>query len=98
MEKYVLKMERQYLLKVMEEFYSTSNQTLERRSKLSVLIKNGIIVNAIEEFKADVLIEDEKVVKIGRNLTDEVNEVIDAEGKFILPGGVDQHVHYTADF
>ena len=82
----------------MEEFYSTSNQTLERRSKLSVLIKNGIIVNAIEEFKADVLIEDEKVVKIGRNLTDEVNEVIDAEGKFILPGGVDQHVHYTADF
>lgn len=65
---------------------------------MSLLIKNGTIVTAIEEFTGDIYIEDEKIVEIGKNISRQADEIVDAKGKYILPGGVDQHVHYTADF
>ena len=66
--------------------------------KMSVLLKNGMIVTAVEEFCGDIYVEDGKISAIGENLNLEAANVIDATGKYILPGGVDQHVHYSFDY
>ena len=60
---------------------------------MAILIKNGTLVTASETYKADLLIEGEKISLIGQELSHPNAEVIDAEGKYILPGGVDAHVH-----
>ena len=60
---------------------------------MATIIKNGTLVTAYETFKADILIEDEIISIIGKNLQHPNAEVIDATGKFILPGGIDPHVH-----
>ncbi len=65
---------------------------------MSVLIKNGTIITAVDEYKADIYIEEEKISAIGENLSMKAEKVIDASGKFVLPGGVDQHVHYSFDY
>ena len=63
---------------------------------MAVLIKNGLVVTADNEFKADVYVDGESIVAIGENLhAADGDEIIDAEGKYILPGGVDQHVHFS---
>ena len=63
---------------------------------MKTLIKNGTIVTAWDEYKADLLIDGEKIVEIGIQLDQPVDQVIDAEGKYILPGGIDQHTHFEA--
>src|SRR6478736_5214106 len=60
---------------------------------MATLIKNGTLITDSETFDADILIEDEKISLIGKNLHDPNAEVIDATGKLILPGGIDPHVH-----
>lgn len=60
---------------------------------MATLIKNGTLITASETFKADILIEGEKIDRIGHDLSHPSADVIDAQGKFILPGGVDPHVH-----
>lgn len=65
-----------------------------------MLIKNGRLVLASEIVSADILIEDGKIAKIGKDLTDPLGEVIDADGKLVTPGFIDIHTHggYEADF
>ncbi len=58
------------------------------------LIKNGTIVTASDTFLADVLIDGEKIIAVGIDHSDEGVEVIDAKGKYVLPGGVDPHTHF----
>ena len=61
----------------------------------SILIKNGTLVNEGLVFKSDILIEGERISKIDKNI--EVNdnmEVFDATGKVILPGVIDDQVHF----
>lgn len=65
---------------------------------MTTLIKNGTVVTAGDTFKADVLIEGEKVTLIGQNLAGEGHEVIDAEGLLLLPGGIDVHTHLDLPF
>jgi len=60
---------------------------------MAKLIKNGTLVTAAETFKADILIEGEQIKLIGKDLETPDVEVIDAEGLYVLPGGVDPHVH-----
>ena len=61
---------------------------------MSFLIKSGTIITASETFTADILIEGEKITEIGVNLNTQDREVIDAEGKLVMPGGVDPHTHF----
>lgn len=63
--------------------------------KQSYLIKNGQIVNENKVFKGDVLIEGEFIKEIGENIipTDNVL-MVDAEGKFLIPGMIDDQVHF----
>lgn len=65
---------------------------------MTTLIKNGTLVTAETEYAADILIQDGKVQSIGQNMTDAADQVIDAAGKYVLPGGVDQHVHFSFEF
>ena len=59
-----------------------------------ILLKNGIIVNEgiIEE--NDILIVDEIIVKIAKDISDADAEVIDCSGKHIMPGVIDDQVHF----
>jgi dihydropyrimidinase len=60
-----------------------------------LLIKNGTVVNANDKFEADVLLEDDKIIRIEKSIVlSEVSvKVIDAMGKYIIPGVIDPHVH-----
>lgn len=60
---------------------------------MGLLIRNGTIVSATDEFIGDILVEDEKIKEVGTALDSKGHEIVDATGKFILPGGVDEHVH-----
>ncbi|TCI92307.1 dihydroorotase [Tenacibaculum sp. M341] len=61
----------------------------------SFLIKNAKIVNENTVFSGDVLIQDEFITKIAANIVPEDNmEVIDAEGKYLIPGMIDDQVHF----
>ena len=63
---------------------------------MKILIKNGTILTTENEWKGDVLVIDEKIAAIGENLPEDgVDKVIDASGKYVMPGGIDQHVHYS---
>jgi dihydropyrimidinase len=61
---------------------------------MKILIKNGLIVTEKESKRADLLISGEKIEAIGPAIVpDKKTEVMDAEGLYVLPGGVDAHVH-----
>ncbi|MEZ4257217.1 MAG: dihydropyrimidinase [Polyangiales bacterium] len=64
----------------------------------SVLIKNGRIVTAVDDYFADVYVEGEKVAMIGKDLKVQADKVIDAKGKLVLPGGIDPHTHMDMPF
>lgn len=66
---------------------------MDEGGRMKILIKNGTIVTHQESYKADLLIEDEIISKIGRLSDEEANRVIDARNKYILPGIVDMHTH-----
>src|SRR2546423_4164690 len=65
---------------------------------MKTLIRNGRIVTAIDDYKADVLIEDEVVSVIGAKLEMEADRVLDASGKLVIPGGIDPHTHMELPF
>ncbi len=65
---------------------------------MKTLIRNGRVVTAVDDYKADILIEGEKVSTIGAKLDMEADVVIDAAGKLVIPGGIDPHTHMELPF
>jgi dihydropyrimidinase len=65
---------------------------------MKTLIKNGRIITAVDDYFADVLIEGETVSLIGRTLDMPADRVIDAAGKYVIPGGIDPHTHLEMPF
>jgi dihydropyrimidinase len=65
---------------------------------MSVLIRDGRIITAADDYVADVFIEDETVSMIGRSLAVDADRVIDAAGKYVLPGAIDPHTHMEMPF
>src|SRR6185295_5316726 len=65
---------------------------------MRTLIKNGMVVTATDQYKGDILIEDEKIAVIGTALDLHADAVIDAAGKYVLPGGIDVHTHLDMPF
>ena len=59
-----------------------------------LLIKNGTIVNENNRFVGDILIQDEKIAKIGANIEASDAQIIDATGLLVLPGVIDDQVHF----
>ncbi|MBK7096863.1 MAG: amidohydrolase family protein [Saprospiraceae bacterium] len=61
---------------------------------MELLIKNGTIINAYRTEKADIFIKNGKIAFIRANIDIPKNvKVLNAEGKFLIPGGIDPHVH-----
>src|SRR4029078_12054168 len=65
---------------------------------MRTLIKNGRVVTAVDDYKADILIEDERESVIGKSLEMEADQVLDAGGKLVIPGGMDPHTHMELPF
>ena len=65
---------------------------------MDLIIKKGTVVTAGEMFKADVGITKGKITDIGSDLNDSNAKVVDAEGKFVLPGAIDAHTHLAMPF
>ncbi|HEY9285218.1 MAG TPA: dihydropyrimidinase [Pyrinomonadaceae bacterium] len=65
---------------------------------MKTLIRNGRVVTAVDDYRADVLIEGERVSTIGARLDVEADRVIDAAGKLVIPGGIDPHTHMELPF
>ncbi|KAL5219782.1 hypothetical protein ABZP36_024495 [Zizania latifolia] len=65
-----------------------------------ILIKGGTVVNAHRAEEADVYIEDGVVIAVRPNIRvgDDNVKVIDATGKFVMPGGIDPHTHLEMEF
>jgi dihydropyrimidinase len=62
-----------------------------------MLIRNGTLVTSAESFQADILVDEEKIVKIGNALEAPDAEEVDASNKLVLPGGVDPHTHFDLE-
>lgn len=62
---------------------------------MPLLIKNGTIVTWEKAFLGDIYIEDEKIKEIGLSLKKNDAEIIDAKGKYVIPGGIDAHTHFN---
>jgi dihydropyrimidinase len=65
---------------------------------MSILIRNGRIVTASEDYVADIYIEGETVHSIGKNLPMQADQIIDAGSMVVMPGGIDPHVHLQMPF
>ena len=65
---------------------------------MSLLIKNGRVITAVDDYNGDVFIENETVTLIGKSLDVEADRVIDAKDKYVIPGGIDPHTHLDMPF
>lgn len=67
-----------------------------------MLIKNALIATASDVYKGDIYIKNGVISQIGENLNvenfdDENEEIIDAKGNYVIPGGIDVHTHFSLD-
>lgn len=65
---------------------------------MSVLIKGGLVVTASGSYTADVYVEGDRIKQIGTNLEVKADEVVEAAGKYVLPGAIDPHTHLAMPF
>ena len=65
---------------------------------MSLLIKNGTIVNASDIYRGDVFVETDTVTTIGTNLSMPADRTLDATGRYVIPGGIDCHTHLDMPF
>jgi len=65
---------------------------------MKTVIRNGRIVTAVDDYHADILIENGTISMIGRTIDIEADRVIDARGRLVIPGGIDPHTHMELPF
>jgi dihydropyrimidinase len=65
---------------------------------MSVLIKGGRVVTAADDYVADVFVDGERISLIGESLDLPADRVIDATGRYVLPGCIDPHTHLDMPF
>src|SRR3954469_25684912 len=69
---------------------------------MRTLIENGTLVTPTDTFEADLLVENERIAAIGKNLGQLIqgaaDKRIDARGKYVIPGGIDVHTHMDMPF
>ena len=66
--------------------------------RMRTVIRNGRVVTAVDDYQADILIEDGKVAMIAKTVEAEADKVLDAKGRLVIPGGIDPHTHMDLPF
>lgn len=64
---------------------------------MKTLLKGGTVVTGKSSRRADVLIDGEKISKVGRSLFVSSDEVVDVSGCLLFPGFIDAHTHFDLD-
>ncbi len=64
---------------------------------MKTLLRGGAVVSGEDVLVQDVLIENDKIVKVGLDLTEENAKVIDLRGKLLFPGFIDAHTHFDLE-
>ena len=64
---------------------------------MKYLFKNGTVVSGRGTRRADVLVEDEKILQVARGISDPLARTMDVTGKLLLPGFIDAHTHFDLD-
>jgi dihydroorotase len=59
-----------------------------------ILLKNALIINEGKKFESDLLIKDDRIEKIAPSISDDTAETIDLNGKWLIPGMIDDQVHF----
>ncbi|MFM2282720.1 MAG: hypothetical protein RL222_224, partial [Bacteroidota bacterium] len=67
---------------------------LRESNTMKYLIKNGIVINEGRTEPLDILIENEIIQRIDRDISDAQATVIDAAGQYVIPGIIDDQVHF----
>jgi dihydropyrimidinase len=65
---------------------------------MRTVIKNGRVVTAVDDYNADILIEDGTIAMIAKSIDADADRVIDAKGRLVIPGGIDPHTHMELPF
>ena len=65
---------------------------------MKTVIRNGRIVTAVDDYSADILIEDGRISMIAKSIDIEADKVIDAKDRLVIPGGIDPHTHMDLPF
>jgi dihydropyrimidinase len=62
------------------------------------MIKNGRIITAEQDYVADIYIDSDRITAVGVKLPMKATTVIEADGKYVIPGGIDVHTHLDMPF
>lgn len=65
---------------------------------MSLLIKNGRIITASDDYIADIFVDGEQIIAIGKDLEYKADNLIDVSNMLVFPGGIDPHVHLEMPF
>lgn len=61
---------------------------------MGIVLRGGRIVTAVDDYRADLRIEGEQVVAIGKDIRRPEDKVLEVDGCFLFPGGIDPHTHF----
>ncbi|EDP63439.1 D-Hydantoinase [alpha proteobacterium BAL199] len=62
-------------------------------SEFDVIVRGGTVVTASETMRADVGVKDGRIVALAESLGGSASRVVDATGRYVMPGGIDSHCH-----
>ena len=65
---------------------------------MSILVRNGHIFTAVDDYVADIFVDEGKVNAIGIELAADADQTVEAAGKYVIPGGIDPHTHLEFPF
>jgi len=94
------------MLLMIKQVHSNSDQEAKTTQPTTLIITGGTIVTHDREFMGNLVIHDGKIVQIGSVDMDQVRKqygeenvrVVDATGRYVMPGGIDPHVHLALPF
>lgn len=64
---------------------------------MKYLFRGGTVVSGRGTRRADILVEGEKILEVGRNITRKADQIIDVTGMLLMPGFIDAHTHFDLD-
>ena len=63
-------------------------------SSTKILLKNALIINRGHTMEGDILIKDKRIERVGKDISDANAELVDVNGKWVMPGIIDDQVHF----